>query len=46
MEQDLKINNRTEKTEIEIWDVSGDLKYLFETNLKFHIEKIIKFNKK
>lgn len=27
MEQDLKINNRTEKTEIEIWDCSGDLKY-------------------
>ena len=29
MEQDLKVNNRAEKTEIELWDCSGDLKYLF-----------------
>lgn len=29
MEQELKVNNRAEKTEIELWDCSGDLKYLF-----------------
>ena len=27
MEQNLKISNRSEKTEIELWDCSGDLKY-------------------
>jgi Rab-like protein 5 len=27
MEQDFKINNRIEKSEIELWDCSGDLKY-------------------
>jgi hypothetical protein len=27
MEQDMRINNRLEKSEIELWDCSGDLKY-------------------
>ena len=30
MEQDMRINNRLEKTEIELWDCSGDLKFDFE----------------
>ena len=31
IEQDIKVNNRVEKIEVEIWDCSGDNKYL---NLK------------
>ncbi len=32
MEQDLKISNRLEKGEIELWDCSGDLKYALNNN--------------
>jgi hypothetical protein len=44
MEQTLKISNRNEKTEIELWDCSGDLKYT-KIQLTGSFYKIFSFKK-
>jgi len=43
MEQPLKINNRNENVEIELWDCSGDMKYFKKTKLISNLKK--KLNK-